>query len=203
MLRLDFKKSLKQLYNPSSKEVVLVEVPRMNFLMIDGEGDPNTAPEYKAAVEALYSLSYTLKFMCKKANVANYSVAPLEGLWWADDMNKFSVEDKASWKWTMLIMQPENITSILVKQAREQAAHKKPSAALDKIRFESFEEGLAAQLMHLGPYAAEGPNIQRIHSFIKESGYQLRGKHHEIYLSDPRKAAPENMKTVLRQLVKR
>lgn len=200
MMKVDFKKELKQLYKPSPKEVVVVDVPEMNFLMIDGVGDPNTAQEYKDAIEALYSVSYALKFMVKKGESAiDYAVMPLEGLWWVDDMTQFSMENKDAWKWTAMIMQPEYVTEGLVNAALRQVEKKKNPPALSKIRFESFHEGLSAQIMHIGPYSAEGPTIERLHNFIKENGYELRGKHHEIYLSDPRRSAPEKMRTVIRQ----
>lgn len=200
MKKIDLKKELKHLYNSSSKEVFIVDVPEMNFLMIDGKGDPNTAKEYKDAVETLYAVSYALKFMIKKGEKAiDYSVMPLEGLWWVDDMSKFSIEKKDEWKWTAMIMQPEYVTEDLVNKALEQVKEKKNPPALSKVRFESFHEGLSAQIMHLGPFSEEGPTIAKVHAFIKGKGYDLRGKHHEIYLSDPRKSAPEKMKTVIRQ----
>lgn len=200
MTKVDFKKELRQLYKPSPKEVAVVDVPEMNFLMIDGVGDPNTAQEYKDAIEALYSVSYALKFMVKKGESAiDYAVMPLEGLWWVDDMTQFSMENKDAWKWTAMIMQPEYVTEGLVNAALRQVEKKKNPPALSKIGFESFHEGLSAQIMHIGPYSAEGPTIERLHNFIKENGYELRGKHHEIYLSDPRRSAPEKMRTVIRQ----
>ncbi|MDH5461597.1 MAG: GyrI-like domain-containing protein [Candidatus Bathyarchaeota archaeon] len=199
MTKIDFKKELKHLYNPSAKKVEIVDVPMMKFLMIDGSGDPNTAQEYKDAVEALFAVSYALKFMVKKEKRVDYGVLPLEGLWWTDDMAQFSMENKDAWKWTSMIMQPEYVTEDLVSKALEQVKKKKNPPALPKIRFESFHEGLSAQIMHIGPYSAEGPTIDRLHSFIKENGYELKGKHHEIYLSDPRRSPPERMKTVIRQ----
>jgi hypothetical protein len=202
MAKIDFKKELKHLYNPSVKKVEIVDVPKMNFLMIDGFGDPNTAQEYKDAVEALFAVSYALKFMVKKEKGVDYGVLPLEGLWWTDDMAQFSMENKDVWKWTSMIMQPEYVTENLVSKALEQVEKKKNPPALPKIRFESFHEGLSAQTMHIGPYSAEGTTIERLHNFIKENGYELRGKHHEIYLSDPRRSAPERMKTVIRQPMK-
>lgn len=203
MSKIDFKKEFKTLYNSSVKEAELVEVPPMNFLMIDGAGDPNTAQDFQDAVEALYSLAYTLKFMVKKGPTAiDYAVMPLEGLWWVDDMTQFSLEKKADWQWTLMIMQPEYVNEELFYHGLEQAQKKKNLPALVRIRLESFEEGLAAQIMHLGPYAAEGPTVEKLHKFINEKGYAFRGKHHEIYLSDPRKSAPEKMKTVLRQTIK-
>ena len=202
MTKIDFKKELKHLYNPSAKKVEIVDVPMLNFLMIDGSGDPNTAQEYKDAVEALFAVSYALKFMVKKEKGVDYGVLPLEGLWWTDDMAQFSMENKDAWKWSSMIMQPEYVTEALVSKALEQVEKKKNSPALPKIRFESFQEGLSAQIMHIGPYSAEGPTIESLHNFIKENGYELRERHHEIYLSDPRRSAPERMKTVIRQPIK-
>lgn len=202
MTKIDFKKELKHLYNPSAKKVAIVDVPKMKFMMIDGAGDPNTAKEYKDAVEALFAVSYALKFMIKKGIAIDYGVLPLEGLWWADDMAQFSMENKEVWKWTSMIMQPEYVTEDLVSKTLEQVEKKKNPPALRKIRFESFHEGLSAQIMHIGPYSAEGPTIEKLHNFIKETGHELRGKHHEIYLSDPRRSAPERMKTVIRQPMK-
>ena len=202
MKKIDFKKELKHLYNPSAKEVVIIDVPSMNFLMIDGVGDPNTSQDYKDAVEALYALSYSLKFMIKNGKTAiDYGVMPLEGLWWTDDMAEFNMENKDIWKWTAMIVQPEYATKDLFGKALEQVAKKKNPAALSKVRFENFHEGLSVQIMHIGPYSAEAPTIDKIRDFIEEKGYKLNGKHHEIYLSDPRKTASEKMKTVIRQAV--
>ncbi|UCF58539.1 MAG: GyrI-like domain-containing protein [Candidatus Bathyarchaeota archaeon] len=202
MTKIDFKKELKHLYNPSAKKVEIVDIPMLNFLMIDGSGDPNTAQEYKDAVEGLFAVSYALKFMVKKEKGVDYGVLPLEGLWWTDNMTQFSLENKDAWKWTSMIMQPEYVTEALVNKALEQVEKKKNPPALPKIRFKSFQEGLSAQIMHIGPYSAEGPTIEGLHNYIKEHGYGLRGKHHEIYLSDPRRSAPERMKTVIRQPMK-
>ena len=198
-MKVDLRKELKHLYAPSAKEVLAVNVPKMNFLMIYGMGDPNTSQEYKDAVEALFSLSYAIKFMIKKEKSIDYAVMPLEGLWWVDDMTRFSVENKNEWKWTSMIMQPEYVTKKIVNEALDETRKKKNLPALSKIRFEAFSEGPSAQIMHIGPFSAEGPTIEKIHNFIKKQGYKLSGKHHEIYLSDPRKSAPEKMKTVLRQ----
>jgi len=205
MIKIDFKKELKQLYNPSAKEAAIVDVPPMNYLMVDGTGDPNTAQEYQEAIEALYAVAYALKFTIKKEQVIDYGVMPLEGLWWTDDMAQFSTENKGIWKWTAMIMQPEYVTAELVEPALEQVAKKKKLPALSRMRFESLHEGLSAQIMHIGPFSAEGPTIEKLHSFIKENGYEfdgLTGKHHEIYLSDVRRVAPEKMKIVIRQPVK-
>lgn len=200
MKTLDWKKELKHLYQPSTKEVVAVDVPAMHFLMIDGKGDPNSAQEYADAVEALFTVAYTVKFMVKKGALAiDYGVMPLEGLWWADDMSKFSTEDKSNWLWTAMIAQPPFITQMMVEAAIAEVKRKKNAVALPKLRFEEFSEGPSAQIMHIGPFSEEGPNIARVHDFIAASGCRLRGKHHEIYLSDIRKAAPAKWKTVIRQ----
>ena len=199
MKKIDFKKELKHLYRPTTKKIDIVDVPAMNFLMIDGKGDPNTAKEYTDAIEALYSVSYTLKFMVKKSDNVDYGVLPLEGLWWADDMTHFIAGNKDEWKWTTLIMQPECVTKEYIDKALEEVQKKKDLASLPKIRFSSLNEGLSAQTMYIGPYADEGPTIEKIHTFIKENGHELRGKHHEIYLSDPRRSKPEKLKTIIRQ----
>ncbi len=204
--KVDFRKQLRHLYNPSAKEVVVVNVPDMQFLMVDGEGNPNTSQEYQEAVEALYAVAYALKFLLKKEQGVDYVVMPLEGLWWTPDMREFSLEHKENWLWTMMIAQPEEVTAALFERMRAQVQRKKSSPALAKMRLEPFHEGLAAQIMHLGPFAAEGPTIARLHTFIREQGYAFDGteqKHHEIYLSDPRRAAPEKMRTVIRQSVTR
>jgi hypothetical protein len=203
MQKVDLKKEWKHLYKPSPKKVEIVDVPQMNFLMIDGKGDPNTSQEFQKAVEALFGVSYTAKFIVKKSAAAvDYSVMPLEGLWWADNMAEFSIERKAEWRWTTMIMQPEYVSRNLLQAAMEQVRKKKNPSALSKLRFESYHEGQAAQIMHIGPFAEEGPTIEKIHQFISENGCELSGKHHEIYLSDLRRAAPERLKTVIRQPLK-
>jgi len=200
MQKIDYKKELKHLYQPPSKEVVQIEVPPFNYLMLDGAGDPNTSPAYQAAVELLFSLSYTLKFIVKKGPLAiDYGVLPLEGLWWAEDMSAFTTADKSNWQWTMMIMQPEFITPALVAGAIQAVQRKSNPPLLDQVRFEPYAEGLCAQIMHIGPFSAEGPTIERLHRFIADSGHQRFGKHHEIYLSDIRKADPAKWRTVIRQ----
>ena len=200
MKKIDFKKELKHLYKPSVKSVGRVTVPGMNFLMINGQGDPNTSQEFQDAVEALYSVSYALKFMVKKGGMAtDYGVMPLEGLWWSDDMSTFSVDCKEAWKWTLMIMQPEFISQAMVESVIKQVRAKKNPVSLSQLRFALFEEGEAAQIMHVGPFSEEGPTIEKVHAFIEESGKVRRGKHHEIYLSDIRRADPAKWKTVIRQ----
>ena len=199
MDKIDLKKELKQLYRPSAKEVVELDVPAMNYLMVDGEGDPNTSQAYSDAVEALFSVSYAVKFMVKKGESAvDYAVMPLEGLWWADDMSKFTTADKSNWKWTMMIMQPSFAAPEIIGSAIAAVKKKKNPAAISKLRLEEFSEGRCAQIMHIGPFSEEGPTIAKVHGFV-ESRSRLTGKHHEIYLSDIRKANPSKWKTIIRQ----
>ncbi len=200
MEKVDLKEELKNLYNPSAKEVSIVDVPDMSFLLIDGEGAP-TSQQYQEAVQTLYPVAYALKFMVKKTKGVDYGVMPLEGLWWMDDMTQFSPQRKDEWKWTAMIMQPRYVTQEDYKEALEQVK-KKSLPAIDKVRFECFHEGKAAQIMHVGPFSMEAANIQKMHATITASGHQLNGKHHEIYLNDPIKTAPEKLKTVLRQPMK-
>ncbi|MCW5877905.1 MAG: GyrI-like domain-containing protein [Anaerolineales bacterium] len=209
MQKLDLKKEYKHLYNPSPKEVVLVEVPRFNFIMIDGVIPANMAvedaPDYQHALEALYSYSYTLKFMVKKDtdNPVDYAVMPLEGLWWsANSSREFTPSRKDIWYFTAMIMQPEPVTTAHFAEAREQLRKKKDLRSLDLARFEAFEEGLVMQIMHIGPYSEEPATIKRMIAFGEEHGYRAHGKHHEIYLGDPRRTAPDRLKTVLRHPVK-
>jgi hypothetical protein len=200
MEKLDIKKQWKHLYQPSASAIVAVDVPPLMYLMVDGQGDPNTSQSFQEAVEALYSLSYTLKFSLKKsARPTDYGVMPLEGLWWADDMNAFHLANKSTWKWTAMILQPDFIAQPQVDAAFDEVRRKKNPAALDQVRFETLAEGVAAQILYMGPFSGEGPTIQRMHDFIHTAGKGLRGKHHEIYLNDPRRTAPQKLKTIIRQ----
>jgi hypothetical protein len=200
MPKLDLKKSLKHLYKPSAKAPSVVDVPPLPYLMIDGQGDPNTAPAYAEAVGALYALAYGLKFRVKHADpAADYVVMPLEGLWWADDPAAFGANDRSAWRWTMLITQPEAVTPALLAEVAAEAARKKGVPGVERVRLETYHEGPAAQILYTGAYADEGPTIATLHTFIAAQGHQLAGKHHEIYLSDPRKVAPSMLQTVLRQ----
>ena len=201
--KVDFKKSMKNLYQPSAKEVVVVDVPEMNFLMIDGMGSPGDSQEYQDALSTLYPVAFKTKFL-SKAKGKDYVVPPLEGLWWADNMEDYRSGKRDVWLWSMMIRQPDWITQEIIDEAIEITRKNKPELyeLLDKLRFEKYNEGHCAQIMHLGPFSEEGPTVDRVHKFIEESGGTLEGlthKHHEIYLSDPRRAKPENMKTVIRQ----
>ncbi|MCU1440746.1 MAG: hypothetical protein JWP85_1743 [Rhodoglobus sp.] len=201
MEKVDFRTERKDLYAPSTKHFAIVDVPEFTFLMIDGRGNPNTSADYVAALEALYALSYTAKFASKNELGRDYVVAPLEGLWWSDRRESFTDRSKDEWQWTMMIRQPAWLTSERWHAARAKAA-KKGLSALDAVRLESLREGASIQVMHIGSYDAEAPTIARLHEWIAESDYVENGEHHEIYLGDPRKAAPEKLKTVLRQPVR-
>lgn len=198
MDKIDLKREYKSLYSASAKEVNEVNVPAFNFLMIDGDGDPNTSNAYKEAIESLFSVSYAVKFKVKKQKGLDYVVMPLEGLWWAEDMSDFHKEAKGKWKWTMMIMQSPSVTKSDVQSAIETVHAKKGLVGLGKLRFEKFKEGHSAQTLHIGPFSEEGPTIQRVHEHIANRG-KLRGTHHEIYLSDTRRAASKNWKTIIRQ----
>ncbi len=199
MKKIDLRKSLGPLYKPPAKEPVIVDVPPMDFLMIDGAGDPNNATAFQEAIGALYGMAYTLKFAFKKSGKADWTVPPLEGLWWTKGSGEIDFEDKAGFRWTAMIVQPDVVKDRDVEEARKQLAAKRKPPALPRLRFERFDEGRAAQIMHIGPYSEERPTIQRLHDFIRERGGKPVGKHHEIYLGDPRRTAPSKLKTVLRQ----
>ncbi|MHA6690786.1 GyrI-like domain-containing protein [Devosia sp. A449] len=199
--KIDFRAELKQLYQPGPRDFVFVDVPTMNFVMVDGQGDPNTAPSYRSAVEWLYSVSYAMKFASKDLG-QDYFVPPLEGLWWADDPNDFITRNKANWHWTMMIMAPDFLTRAMYDAALEKAAEKLGDAPAN-LRLEPYAEGRALQILHLGSYDEEGPALEHLHQ-VEIPGRQLvpNGHHHEIYLNDPRKTAPAKLKTILRQPVR-
>lgn len=203
MNKIDFKKQRKDLFNPSAKAVSVVTVPAMNFLMLDGMGDPATSKSFEASMEALYPMAFTLKFMSKQGPIGqDYVVPPLEGLWWADDMMAFKEMRRDEWKWTLMIMQPDFVSEEMVDEARAVVRKKKAPALLDLMRFETFTEGESVQVMHLGPYDTQGPKVDAMHEKIADLGKEHFHKHHEIYLSDPRRCAPEKLKTVLRQAIR-
>ncbi len=212
MKTLDLKKQFKYLYQPSAKKIEAVQVPNLQFAMIDGYiekgSEPGKSPSFAEATQALYGLSYTLKFTFKKrkTNAIDYPVMALEGLWWVED-GKFDIFRKDNWFFTLMIMQPDVVTQEVFEEAREEVRKKKgDSEALGKARLAYFEEGLCVQTMHIGPYDTEPATIGRMHEFMQANGLRDNvgpngGKHHEIYLSDPRKAAPDKMKTALRHPV--
>jgi hypothetical protein len=198
MSKVNFVAERRDLYAPSAKDFSSVVVPAFQFLMVDGRGDPNTSPDWSAALQALYALSYGAKFACKAHLDADYVVLPLEGLWWAETPEAFIAREKDSWSWTVMIRQPVELTAELWATVREKAA-KKQLPALARVRLETFDEALSVQIMHVGSYDAEAPTIARMHDWIAANGYVERGVHHELYLGDPRRTAPERLRTILRQ----
>ncbi|MDL2246420.1 GyrI-like domain-containing protein [Methanobrevibacter sp. OttesenSCG-928-K11] len=200
--KIDFKKEFKEIYSPSKKEVSFVNVPKFKYLTIDGEGDPNTSQEYSDSIEALMSVSFKTKFIMKKEFNKDYVVMPLQGLWWQEDMENFSVDDKSSWKCTSLIMQPDFVNENHIKQATEETILKKDLPSIDKLEFREIEEGLVAQILHIGPFSEEGPTVQKLHDEIFDNDYKFNGLHHEIYLSDIRRANPDKLRTIIRQPIK-
>ncbi len=198
MEKIDYKKELSDLYKPRKGSMRLVNVPKMKYLMVDGEGNPDISQDFQKCVEAMYSLSYTIKFISKEKG-QDYVVMPLEGLWYAEDMDSFVKDEKEKWKWTLMIMQPQNISDEIFNTAKEKVKNKKKLEKIDDIRFDVFEEGMAAQILYIGAYSEEKETIAELYEFIKENGLNRFGYHHEIYLSDARKTAPEKLKTILRQ----
>ena len=208
MERLDLRKQYRHLYQPSAGKVEVVDVPPFQFAMVDGAIEPGhspgDSPSFQQALEALYGISYTLKFASKlrQEDPIDYTVMGLEGLWWVEE-GEFDIANPSNWRWTAMILQPEAITQAMFQEALAQLSQKKPSPALARLRLETFHEGLCVQIMHLGPYAEEPATIARMDVFAHENGYVLHGKHHEIYLGDPRRTDPGKLKTVLRHPVKR
>lgn len=200
--KVDLKKTLDD-YRAPRGTFEVVDLPARNYLMVDGAGDPNTAPEYAAALEALYPVAYTVKFASKRQLGRDYVVPPLEGLWWADDMEAFTgSRDAAQWRWTMMILVPDWVEAAMVAEAVAAVAAGEPPARLADVRFAPLAEGRCVQTLHLGPYAEEGPILVRMHhEFIPQQGLRMTGRHHEIYLSDPRRTAPDKLRTILRQPV--
>nr|MBC7245063.1 GyrI-like domain-containing protein [Chloroflexota bacterium] len=206
MRKIDLRKQWQRLYASSAKTVEVVDVPAFLFAMIDGKMQPGETPqmsqEFQEAIGALYGISFTLKFMSKqrKDDPIDYGVMALEGLWWTAS-GEFDINKPENWQWTLMIMQPEHITAEMFQEALRQLKKKRDSPALSQLRLERFHEGLCIQTMHVGPYSTEPATIEKMKAFAQEHGYRYRGKHHEIYLGDPRRAAPEKLRTVLRQPV--
>jgi hypothetical protein len=206
--KLDLKKELKPFYAPRANTVEMVDVPAFQFIMLDGRIEagmsPDKSPEFQEAFGAIYGTAYTLKFMSKlrEKSAIDYPVMALEGLWWTDS-GALDMSHREPWYWTLLVLQPDHITPAMFRAAMEKVAEKRPNPSLAKLRLERFREGRCVQALHVGPYADEARTIALMEAFAAEQGYQLHGKHHEIYLGDPRRAKPEKLKTVLRHPVKR
>ncbi|HHX75196.1 MAG TPA: hypothetical protein GX699_09880 [Firmicutes bacterium] len=204
MIKLDFRKEHRELYSASASRAAFVTVPALNYLMVLGKGDPNTSERYREAVAALFSLSYTLKFMIRKGPLQiDYRVMPLEGLWWTEGSRDFLPDKKDDLNWIAMIMQPTLVTEELLQAAKKQVAGKKSFRILPEVGLGQYNEGFCAQILHLGPYSEEGETISRLHAFIKEQAYEPAGKHHEIYLNNPARTDPVKLKTILRQPVKK
>lgn len=206
--KLDLRKDLKYLYGPSAKQVELVRVPAFKFAMIDGRiepgSSPSTSPGFQEAVGALYGLAYSLKFLSKRRdrNPIDYPVMALEGLWWVDG-STFDFDVTKEWNWTLMILQPAHVTAAMFREALQELGIKRPNPALERMRLVTFREGLCVQTMHVGPYSTEPETLARMESFASERGYRSSGKHHEIYLGDPRRAKPEKLRTILRHPVEK
>ncbi len=187
----------------ATRDPELVEVPPFDFVIVEGRGDPRTSGDFEAAIAALYAFSFPVVIPMKKAGNVDLKVGPLEGLWWADDLSVFdpACEDRSAWCWSLMIRQPSDIPSDVLDNAVAKMTKKVGIAVAARVRLERFDEGRSAQLMHIGPYSEEGPNIARLHEFVSAQGLKLRGHHHEIYLSDPRRSAPKKMRTILRHPV--
>lgn len=200
MDKIEFKKAYKQYYQ-AKIEPEFVDIPELQFLKINGHGDPDAA-EFAQAVEALYGLYYTIKFARKKAGVGpEYSSGPLEGLWWMENQEGFDVTKRDDWSWRLLLWVPDKISSEDLTSAKQELSKKKQNERITIVTLERFREGKAAQILHLGSYAEEGPTVEKLHRFIKENGRSLRGHHHEIYLGDPRRVAPNKLRTIIRHPV--
>lgn len=201
--KIDFKRQYKTLYTASPKRISLVDVPKLPFLTLTGQGDPETSPDFQGKVEALYGISFTLKFMNKETGWGpDYAVPPLEGLWWADKLTDFADMIRENWKWKLMILQPDFISEEMMEQSVAKVARKRPSPYPGQAKLESFTEGLSAQVLHVGPYREATETIRNLHEFIKANNYDLRGEHHEVYLSDPRRASPDKLRTIIRQPVR-
>jgi len=204
MAPYDVKREHPELYAPKNTAWAIVDVPEQQFIAIDGSGDPNTSPAYASAVEALYAVAYTLKFAGKRTGGGDFVVAPLEGLWWSDQPDAFTSRAKDAWSWTMLISMPSWITKDMIEEAKQTALAKKKLPAISRLRHLTLHEGLSAQVLHVGSYDDETPVLEELHhTYLAANGLRPSSPHHEIYLSDPRKTAPEKLKTILRQPVER
>lgn len=201
MVKTDYKKQFRELYTAHTTVPKVLTVPPLQYLAIDGAGDPNSSKAYADAIQTLYPIAYTIKFICKLEHDHDFSVLPFESLWWSDDMSDFTSGNKSKWHWRAMIMQPPVVTQDIYEAAVAQARQKRRLPSEKLLTFMTYEEGTAAQILHIGSYASEGPTIKLLHQFIGEQGGSLDGAryHHEIYMSDPRRTAPEKLQTIIRQ----
>ena len=202
--KYDVKRARRDLYAPSATDFAFVDVPPMQYLAVDGQGDPNRAPAYAEAVEALFGVAYALKFAGRSTLGRDVVVAPLEGLWWADDPGAFTTNDRDAWNWTLLVNQPDWVDDDAVAASVDAVRAKRGATpSLGALRLRRLDEGRAVQILHVGSYADEAPTLARLHDeWMPQHGVAFNGPHHEIYLSDARRTAPEKLRTVLRQPVR-
>jgi hypothetical protein len=204
MKKIDLKKELKYLYQPADNEASIVEVPPMNFLMIDGQGSPGKSVDFKQAIDALFTISYVIKFAIEKSKLQiDYTVMPLEGLWWCREEVHYRQVDKDKWLWTLMVLQPDYVHRNLVEAAIRETKKQKDLPVFPKMRFDSYFEGSAAQIMHRGLFFEEGPTVKKLHQFIKDNRFGFSGKHHEVYLSDIRDKESERWRTIIRQPIRK
>jgi hypothetical protein len=202
--KIDLKKEYKELYSPKKDKISFIEVPKFKYLSIEGKGNPNTSIDYQNSINALMPVSFKTKFLMKKEYSSDYVVMPLEGLWWADNIEDFRSNNKDVWKWKSMIMQPDFVEKEHINQAIDEVLSKKDISpdiisSIEKIKFEDFKEGLSAQILHVGSYSDEKSTINKLHENILDNGYEFNGLHHEIYLSDVRRTKPEKLRTIIRQ----
>jgi len=199
--KYDFRRELGDLY-AAADHPVMVDVPPLSFLMIDGHGDPNASPTFEEGVKALYAVTYAIKFrMRSMPEGIDAAIMPLEGLWWIPEARVWDFGDKSDWDWTLMVAEPDLVTPALVAETIERVRTERGLPALQRMRFESLAEGRAAQILHRGPFSAERPTLERLYDFIRDEGSVPVGKHHEIYLRDPQRTAPARMRTIIRQPV--
>jgi hypothetical protein len=199
MPKIDLKKELKPLYTASSKKAALVDIPRMKFLMVDGSGHPDGNPLFQQGMEALFGVAYTLKFSSKLGpQKLDWTMMPPEGVWWVEGSECFEKADKSAWRWTLMIAQPDAVTSGMVREAKKKLKERKNPALVDEVRLESLRKERCVQILHIGPYNAEQPAIEKLLAFAAENGYKVAGRHREIYFSDPKRTKPEKLKTIIR-----
>ena len=197
--KLELRKTMKEFYNPPAREVVLVELPSLKYIMVDGDGEPG-GESFQQAMTTLYNIAYTMKFQSKRLLKKDYDMMAPEGLWWMKG-EKFDMTKKDKWLWTLMILVPDFVTPKMFSEAVTEVRSKKNPPGLERARLETLDEGTSVQIMHVGPYATEPASIAKMDAYAKEHGYKMVGKHHEIYLGDPRRAAPSKLKTVLRHPV--
>ena len=198
--KLDLRKEMRKFYLPPVGEVEVIRVPKMQFVMVDGKGAPEGS-SFPGAIQTLYGLAFTIKFKAKKTLGVDFPVMPLEGLWWVKG-GGFDAEKRDEWLWTLMIMQPSLVTKAVFAEAKEELRQRKDPPMIKQARIESFDEGLCLQTMHIGPYSTEAETITRMEAFAREKGFRMTGKHHEIYLGDPRRAAPSKLRTAIRHPVR-